>query len=151
MVTNPLSRQDEKTGAAIDEKAPTGWQYSLRGLLVVITIVSVSLTIAVHYQGLMVTIIAIGMVQATILLASDWLIQGRNRWALALLTSIFWAIPGCGLLLMGIGAAVGTNIVADRGASAAASALVIAAGAFCYFMAIRRWRQLNGEQSSKAG
>jgi hypothetical protein len=146
MAADLKSPNDDTEHVPIGGQRPPGWQYSLRGLLVVITIVSISLAVGIHYQGIMVAIVAIGIIQGTILLAGDWLIQRRNWWALALLTSIFWAIPGCGLLLLGVGVAVSSSIVADRGVIAMASLCAIAGGAFCYFMAVKRWRQLTAER-----
>jgi hypothetical protein len=145
MATDSNSQGVDSTKLSAESSQQPGWQYSLRGLLLVITIASITLAVGVHFQGLMVAVVAIGIVQAAILLAGDWLIQRRNRWALALLTSVFWAIPGCGLLLLGIGAAFGANAVEKRGASAAVAALAIAAGAICYLMAVRRWRQLTAD------
>jgi hypothetical protein len=125
-----------------DGRAP--WQFSLRSLLVVVTFVSVLLAIGVHLGGILVALIAVGILQAGILLSADWLIRPAHRRALAFVTAASWAIVGSSFV---IGAIVTSNeIVSNNTGSLLSWSFTISlfgAGALSYYVAMRRWQQLS--------
>lgn len=146
------------------------WQFSLRGLLLLTTLVSICLAIGVHFAGFMVVFIAIGVTQVTMMLCADWLIRPQNRRALAFATAASWTTIGSGLLILGVRALYAAadtlnssaysttstqgvtlndeqelaNFVHTAyGASSALGVSLTAAGVVCYIAAIVRWRQLS--------
>jgi hypothetical protein len=121
----------------------TPWQYSLRGLLIVTTVVSVVLAIGVRLAGLMYVLGALAVIQVATILAADWLIRPQHRWALAMVSAGSWIALGTGLALIG-----GMQLYRLTGSGAQAEAWIIAwcalaAAAYCYSIALRRWRRLT--------
>ena len=123
-------------------KAPR-WQFSLRSLLVVTALVSVCLAIGVHFAGFMFALVLIGLIQAATLLSADWLIRRENRRALAFVTSGSWIVLGSGLVILG-GREM-FSLLGAKGETAAwmFSSGLVATGAYCYYLASKRWRSLT--------
>lgn len=124
------------------------WQFSLRGMLLLTTIVSICLAIGVHFAGFMAVFIAIGVVQVAALLSADWLIRPQNRRALAFVTASCWIVIGSGLFL-GALRTIATAVLADQDSWGwlFASLLIVAALA-CFYLALQRWRKLAVQSSS---
>jgi hypothetical protein len=114
------------------------WQFSLRSLFIVTTVVSVCLAISVHLAGLMAIVAVVGLIQAGMLLAGDWLIRPANRRALAFVTAGSWMVLGSGLVILGCYA-----IYEARGPGSLFGYLLPAAAAGCYYVAFHRWRKLT--------
>jgi hypothetical protein len=120
------------------------WQFSVRDLLIATTIISICLAVGVHFAGFMFVLIAIGVMQAAILLAGDWLIRPQNRRALAFATAGSWATVGSGLLVLLLSAVLNDQSLRSR-SEAATLALEACLAVGCvtaYLVAAIRWRQL---------
>lgn len=124
---------------------PSRFQFSTRDLLVATTIISIILAIGVWLGGLVVVVLAVGLVQVVILLAGDWLIRPENRRALAFATTLSWITLGCGLAIIAIKTIVeASDVNASFDWLAIEGALLLgAAGAF--LMARHRWRKLGDQ------
>jgi hypothetical protein len=121
----------------------TPWQYSLRGLLIATTFVSIALAIGIYLAGVLFVLGVIALTQVATLLAGDWLIRPQNRRALAAVSSGSWLILGTGLVL--IAGRQGFLLIRVNGSTAAwifASCLA-AAGLYCFYVAAKRWRRLS--------
>jgi hypothetical protein len=122
----------------------TTWQYSLRGLLIVTAVVSIVLAIGIHFAGVMLVVGVMALIQVATLLASDWLIRAQNRRALAAVSSGSWIILGSGLVVISgqqMYGLIGTNGSVEARVFAAC---LLAAGAYCCYIARKRWRRLTG-------
>jgi len=112
-----------------------GWQFSLLGLFVVTTIISVCLAFGVSFPRIAVAVVAIGLVQAGILYLGDWLIRSRGGRTLNRVTSIVRAIFGTALL-----ATAASMATSNAGALSFILAYLIGAiGLLCWILAWRRW------------
>jgi hypothetical protein len=121
------------------------WQFSVRDLLIAMTVISICLAVGVHFAGFMFVLIAIGVMQAGILLAGDWLIRPQNRRALAFATAASWATVGSGLLVLLISTIFNHESLLLR-SKIATSALEVCLAIGCviaYVAAATRWRQLS--------
>lgn len=124
------------------------WQYSLKGLIALTTIVSICLAIGVHFAGFMVVFVAIGVVQVAALLSADWLIRPQNRRALAFVTASCWIVVGSGLFL-GALHTIATAALAEQDIWGKIFAvLLIVAALACFYLALQRWRKLAGQTPS---
>src|SRR5687767_1337267 len=95
-----MTTMKDETQTIAEFDASTGpWQFSLRTLLVVVTVASVFLAVGVHFGGIVVAFIAIGLLQATFLLSADWLIRPSHRRALAFFTAASWALLGSAFVI----------------------------------------------------
>ena len=123
------------------------WQFSLRSLLIVTAVVSVCLAIGVHFAGAMAVVIAFGAIQAGMLLAADWLICPAQRRVLAFVTAGSWSILGSGLIVLGGREAYQLSGTTDEGISRISALCLIIGGAFCYYVASKRWRRLTRQST----
>jgi hypothetical protein len=123
------------------------WQFSLRGLLVFVTVVSVLLAIGVYYVGIIIALAVVGLIQVGPLLVADWLIRPQHRRTLAFVTAGSWAIVGSSFVIFAVCAA--SRLVSSSGSLnwTFASCSIVGA-AFCYFLAGLRWRQLSTPRSA---
>ncbi len=120
------------------------FQFSTRDLLIATTIISAVLAIGVPFGGFAIVAVVIGLLQAIILLAGDWLIRPENRRALAFTTAISWITLGIGLVILAIDTVAIDDSEGPFGWWILEGLLVLgAAGAF--LMARRRWRQLGDQ------
>jgi hypothetical protein len=128
-----------------DSRPPTPAQFSLRSLLLLTTIVSIGLAIGVHFGGVMVVVVAAGLILADTLLSADWLIRPQNRRALAFVTASSWIIVGSGLFI-GALHSIATGALArhDDWGWFFAGFLIVAAVASFYIASIR-WRKLAAQ------
>ena len=133
---------DTELAALLSDRKPTQerWQFSLRGMLIVMTIIAISLAFASQYPRTMGVLLAVGILQAIVLCGADWLVQAKNLKLLAIITAALWAFAATGLL----GLSAWQLAVAPAGnsfRSVWSIALIYAAGsAFCYYVA---WRRLT--------
>jgi hypothetical protein len=111
-------------------------------LLAVVAIVSVCLAIGGQFAGLMLVLVAFGLIQAGMLLAAGWLIRPQNRKWLAIVTAVSWTIVGSGLLVLGTQEACRIPNNGTIGLAGSVGIMLIVVGVFCYGLAFRRWRQL---------
>jgi hypothetical protein len=115
-----------------------GWQYSLFGLLVVTTIVSICLALGVSFPRVAIAAVAVGLVQAAALYLADWLIRSRGGRTLKQVTSIMRAVLGTALLI--IATAVATAPAPHTSLLALMVAYVIGSiGLLCWILAWRYW------------
>jgi hypothetical protein len=120
------------------------WQFSLKNLLALTTIVSVCLAVAVHYLGFMMVVLAVGVIQAGTLLSADWLIRPSNRRLLAFVTAASWIVMGCSLLIIGLRAGFDAANASENSAPQwYFSGGILFVAAVCYYIASRRWRSLT--------
>jgi hypothetical protein len=124
----------------------SSFRFSTRDLLIGTTIVSIVLGTGVWFGGFLILAVVIGLVQATTLLAGDWLIRPENQRALAFTTALSWVMLGSGLLVLAIraiGEAIGPS---NEWMRLWMLGCVSAAGAIAsYLMARHRWRQLGDQ------
>jgi hypothetical protein len=132
----------DKTPDDIQPQTHVPWQYSLKGLFIVVAVVSICLAIGVHFAGWMFLLLAFGVIQAGTLFAADWLIRPQNRKWLAIVTAISWTIVGSGFLALGTRAAYGVPYAGITRLSASVGILLITAGVICYGVVFRQWQQL---------
>jgi hypothetical protein len=127
------------------------WQFSVRDLLIATTIISICLAIGVHFAGFMFVLITIGVMQAAILLAGDWLIRPQNRRALAFATAGSWATVGSGLLVLLVSAIFQDESLRSRSELATwlLEACLAVGCMIAYVVAAIRWRQLAPRGDSK--
>jgi hypothetical protein len=138
MVPDPDADKLQFTSSA----SRTPWQYSLRGLLIVTTVVSICLTVGVYFAGVLFVLGFIALIQVATLLAADWLIRPQNRRALAVVSAGSWLILGSGLVL--VGSRLLYLLVRDDGGIAAwvVAVCLATAGLYCFYIARNRWRRL---------
>jgi hypothetical protein len=133
----------EKPATDIDE-GPGPWQFSLRSLLIAVTVASILLAIGVHFGGILVALAAVGVSQAGMLLSADWLIRPAHRRALAFVTAASWALIGSTFV---IGAVAAIDRIVKNFANSAFSwsvtIVLFVAGALSFYVAKRRWQQLT--------
>jgi ABC-type Mn2+/Zn2+ transport system permease subunit len=110
-------------------------QFSLRWLLLLTTVASVCLAIGVYFAGVMLVVVAFGLLQVATLVAADWLIRPENRRWLAMLTAASWTVVGSGFLMV---------VATDVGPWMAVACIFI--GGVCFLLAARRWKQLTGRK-----
>jgi hypothetical protein len=127
------------------------WQFSVRDLLALTTVVSICLAVGTYFAGIIFALVALGIVQAALLLSADWLIWPQNRHLLAFVTAGAWLTTGSGLSILGIGQLIAPLIVSDAYSELgwALGVAFIAAGVLCIYIAVRRWRQLSSPRSSQ--
>ena len=121
------------------------WQYSLRALFVLMAVTSICLAIGVQFAGVMAALLVFGLIQAALLLAADWLIRPANRRWLALVTATSWTIVGSALFILGTRQVSQLSGGGDKRLAWTGATALIAVGALCYLVAIRRWRQLTSD------
>jgi len=120
------------------------WQFSVRDLLIATTVISICLAVGVHFAGFMFVLIAIGVMQAAILLAGDWLIRPQNRRALAFATAGSWATVGSGLLVLLVSTIFNQESLLSRSkiATSALEGCLAIGCVIAFVVAAIRWRQL---------
>src|SRR3954463_8190863 len=97
----PFERMESACGEPrIQRPVPKEWQFSLRSLLIATTAVSVVMVLGMYLVGIAFVVFGIVLIQATILLAGDWLIRPANRRLLAFVTAGSWMVAGSGLLMI---------------------------------------------------
>jgi hypothetical protein len=120
------------------------FQFSTRDLLIATTILSAVLAVGVPFGGFAVVAVVIGLLQAAILLAADWLIRPENRQALAFTTAVSWATLGSGLLVLAIHALVEASDSPGEASGMWMLEGFLAVGAAAsYLMALFRWRKIG--------
>lgn len=118
------------------------WQFSLRSLLVLTTIVSICLAIGIHFAGFMFVLVAVGVTQVAMMLFADWLIRPENRRALAFATAGSWLVFGSGLFVAAIFDFVSAIMARRNGWSVHFAILLALAALICFYVASIRWRKL---------
>jgi len=143
----PLQNSTRPPQRNPSEKTPL--QFSVRALLIATAIVSLCLAVGVHFAGVVFVIVTVGLLQAATFLAADWLNQPANRSALAFVTAGTWLALGSGLIVIGGSQIYGVIGDDDATATWTLGLCLIAGGAFCYYIASRRWRGLSRERSAR--
>jgi hypothetical protein len=136
-------KSETQAGVEIDD-GHTPWQFSLRTLLIVVTIVSILLAIGVHFGGFIVALATVGLMQAAMLFSADWLIRPEHRRVLAFVTAASWALVGSAFVIMGF--ATAHKVEVRSSGSILSWSFVISlfgAGALAYYIAHHRWQQLS--------
>jgi hypothetical protein len=128
-----------------DSRSPTPAQFSLRSLLILTTIVSIGVAIGVHFGGVMVVVVAAGLILAGTLLSADWLIRPQNRRALAFVTASSWIVVGSGMLMAGVETIIAATSLGKDDLGWAIGSALIAAALSCYGVAAYRWRKLAAQ------
>ena len=127
----------------IQRPVPNEWQFSLRSLLIATAAVSVVIFLGMYLAGIAFVVFVIVLIQATALLAGDWLIRPANRRLLAFVTTGSWMVAGSGLLMIGL--QVMWDILFGITFSEMWAGVVvlsfIAAGCYCF--AWRSWKRLT--------
>jgi hypothetical protein len=138
-----IDLMDKKARLDTDEESGP-WQFSLRGLLIFVTIVSILLAISVYYLGVLIILIVIGLLQGATLLSADWITRPSHRRWLAFVTSTSWVIVGSSFVILGIMTALRLlNGNADKLSWWVLPISLFTVGAIAFFIARRRWRQLQ--------
>jgi hypothetical protein len=123
------------------------WQFSLRSLLIVITVASVLLAIGVHYAGVIVALAVVSLMQVGMLVGADWLIRPAHRRALAFVTAASWAVVGSSFVIFAVFSLNHFN--SSIGPLGYIFAIcMLAVGTFCYYLANLRWRRLTRVERS---
>jgi hypothetical protein len=138
--------QLNKNGEKPLVRSREGFQFSTRDLLIATTVISAAPAIGMPFGGFALVAAVIGLIQAIILLAGDWLIRPENRRALAFATAVSWATLGSGLLVLAIQALVEASD-SPREASGMwmlEGSLAVGAAA-SYLMALFRWRKIAAQ------
>jgi heme/copper-type cytochrome/quinol oxidase subunit 4 len=106
-----MDRQEQDT---TQQRPATGrhWQYSLFGLLVVTTIVSVCLAVGVHFPRMILGILAAGLVQVVALYSVEWVMRRRGGQTMRQVTVSLWAIVIVAVVVIGL-ACMGTLLWID--------------------------------------
>ena len=146
VMRTPSKTDVPATGDLGRSPSNNSFQFSTRDLLIATTIISAVLAIGVPFGGFAIVAVVIGLLQAIVLLAGDWLIRPENRRALAFTTAISWITLGIGLVILAIDTVAQAidDSASPFGWRILAGFLVLgAAGAF--LMARRRWRQLGDQ------
>jgi hypothetical protein len=141
------TKTDFPAASDLGTSAPSNsFQFSTRDLLIATTIISVVLAIGVPFGGFAIVAVVIGLLQAIILLAGDWLIRPENWRALAFTTAISWISLGIGLAIIAIDTvaqAIEPN-ANPFGWQILEGSLILGA-IVALLMAWHRWRQLGDQ------
>jgi hypothetical protein len=108
------------------------------------------LAIGVHYGGFAVVAAVAGLILAGAILSADWLIRPQNRRALAFVTASAWSVVGSGIVVLGVETIAATNRIGKSDLGWPIGAALVAAGLFCYALAVWRWRQLRPKNDRAA-
>jgi hypothetical protein len=79
-----------------------GWQFSLRGMFVVTGIVATCLAAGYYFPTTVPVLVLIGLAQAAIVFAGDWLVRPTNRRTLAIVVALSWLLFGSTFILIGV-------------------------------------------------
>ncbi len=127
---------------ARDSTTPPEWQFSLRSLFAVTTIVSIVLALGTYFAGFVFVVAVVALIQVATLLAADWLIRPANRRALAFVTAGSWIVLGSGVAIIAF--------LQFYWAYANRSSLqwffgncLTVAAVVCFYTAAHRWRKLT--------
>jgi hypothetical protein len=130
----------------VQRPVPMEWQFSLRSLLIVTAAVSVVMVLGMYLVGVAFVVFVIVLIQATILLAGDWLIRPANRRLLAFVTAGSWMVAGSGLLMIDLEVMwdilFGITFIEMWAGVVVLS--FMAAG--CYWFAWRSWKRLTAQR-----
>lgn len=148
-------RQMKRIESATDpspaqQPVPKEWQFSLGGLMVVTTAVSVIMAFGTYLVGFWFVVFVIVLTQVATLVATDWLIRPANRPALAFVTAVTWITAGSGFLILGatmIFAKVASDFIMYTWPVVA---IFVCTAIFCFWSAWRKWRLLmNGSRTRR--
>jgi hypothetical protein len=127
----------------IQRPVPKEWQFSLRSLLIATAAVSVVMVLGMYLAGIAFVVFVIILIQATTLIAGDWLIRPANRRLLAFVTAGSWMVAGSGLLMIDF--QVMWDILFGITFSEMWAGVVVLSfmAAGCYWFAWRSWKRLT--------
>ena len=86
MDSGELQNSDQQSGSK------RGWQYSLFGLLVVMTIVSIWLAFGALYPRIVLTLLVVGMAQVVALYSLEWLMRRRGGETMKQVATSLWVV-----------------------------------------------------------
>ena len=147
---DPNRRSDEHDSgvsrSSTEKPIPAEWQFSLRGLLLTVTTVSICLAVGTHLAGVVFVIFAVVVIEVSTLLAGEWLIRPANQQVLAFVTAGSWMVFGSGLAI--IAYKIASHLVALGAPEEYWAAVVFLAlfALFCYGFSWHRWRQLTSHR-----
>jgi hypothetical protein len=78
------------------------WQFSLRGMFVVTGIVAACLAAGYYFPTAILVLLLLGLTQAAIVFAGDWLVRPTNRRPLAIVVALSWLLFGSTFTLIGV-------------------------------------------------
>jgi hypothetical protein len=125
------------------------WQFSLRGMFVVTGVVAACLAAGYYFPTVVLVIVLLGLTQAAVAFAGDWLIRPANRRGLALLVAVSWLLLGSAFVLVGCVQLYRCirGDVADWMWAVAFS--FIAVGLYSHYLAYRRWCSTADRSAAK--
>src|SRR5689334_15938360 len=138
-----MERVEPGLDPSLEKPVPAEWQFSLRGLLVTTTIVSICLAIGTYFKGIAFAVFAMILFQVAFLLSMDWLIRPANRRMLAFVAAGFWIVAGSSLLTVSGKLAWDRDPADDWKGVWVAIAFLTLAAPLCYWFAWRRWKHLT--------
>ena len=125
---------------------PREWQFSLRSLMVVTTVVSICLAIGTYFVGVAFAGFVLVLLEVVMLFSFEWLIRPANRRMLSFIAAGSWIILGTGLLIVSFSLAYGRLAAGDTSDLWIAIAFIALAALGCYYVAWRRWKRLKGQR-----
>lgn len=129
---------------------PSDWQFSLKSLFVVTTVLSIAMALGTIFLGVALVLLVIVMVQVATLLLADWLIRPANRRILAFVTAGSWIIFGSGMLIVAARFAFDPAQRDQLGDMVWPISTFFAIGAaFCYWCGRVRWQQLTANRRTQ--
>jgi hypothetical protein len=143
------SNHDSPDELSFPRPVPTEWQFSLKSLFVVTTVLSIAMALGTVFLGVALALFVFVLVQVATLLLADWLIRPANRRILAFVTAGSWIIFGSGMLIVAARFALDPAQREQLGDTVWPICIFFAiCAAFCYWCARMRWRQLTASRGS---
>ena len=141
-----IERAEPSVDPSLQKPVPAEWQFSLRSLLLVTTVVSICLAIGTYFAGVAFAAFVLVLFQVAMLFSVDWLIRPANRRMLAFVAAGSWIVLGSGLLTVSFSLAYGRISAGDRSGAWIAIMFLTLAVPFCYWFAWRRWKRLTAQR-----
>jgi hypothetical protein len=133
------------TSAQRDERqqVPREWQFSLRGLFILTTILCAYLALAAALPLDEFVLLSVMLFLVAVLLSVEWLIRPANRHILACVTAGLWMFFGIALLIISIAIAMALITAGSDDSVWLAVVLFTLMAIACFRVGRRTWRQLT--------
>jgi hypothetical protein len=122
---------------------PREWQFSLRSLLLVTTVVSICVAMGTYFVGVAFAAFVLVLLEVVALFSFEWLIRPVNRRLLSFVVTGSWIILGSGMLIVSFSLAYGRLAAGDTSDVWFAIMFIALTAPVCYFVAWRRWKRLT--------